>query len=60
MYVVVVVVVVVILFFCKDKKVEKECLTKQHLSGEKEGKVHLGDGPGHFRKKQIWLSHFLE
>ena len=43
----------VTLFFCKEKKkVTKECLTKQHLRGEKEGKVHLGGGPGYFRKKK--------
>ena len=50
----------VTLFFCKEKKGAKECLTKQHLSGEKEGKVHLGGGPGYFCKKKIWPSHFLE
>ena len=46
--------------FAKKKKRAKECLTKQHLSGEKEGKVHLGGGPGYFCKKKIWPSHFLE
>lgn len=50
----------VTLFFCKEKKGAKECLTKQHLSGEKEGKVHLGGGQGYFCKKKIWPSHFLE
>lgn len=50
----------VTLFFCKEKKGAKECLTKQHLSGEKEGKVHLGGGPGYFCKKKIWPFHFLE